>query len=386
MGARSAGLGERPSLEQHRQFGYRPQLDGVRALAILPVVGFHAWVVPKGGYLGVDIFFVLSGFLITTLLVQEGQANRRISLPHFYFRRALRLLPALVVASAAYVVYTSAEIAIAGHAHSGTTLKDTVLGAVYGVLYVQNVLIASGTAMPLAIGHLWSLATEEQFYLLWPLTLFLGFRARVSRRMLAAGLLLVIAALNLDRLALLLGAASFRRVYFAPDGHFDVILIGCLAGLWFTSGRAAPLLTKPPYREAAALTGVAAAVVMLVLPYFATWRVQLGVLPLLAVGIALLILAVVVNEGSPLALLLSLPPLVFVGKISYALYLWHPIIIWGFHRLPVTAEVALAFLAATLSYYLVELPFLRRKRRDRATVDTGRRPLRSAESATVPVG
>src|SRR5690349_15564871 len=97
--ARELGLGERPGLERHRRFGYRPQLDGVRALAILPVVGFHAWVFPKGGYLGVDTFFVLSGFLITTLLVEEAQANGRISLPHFYYRRVLRLVPALLVAA-----------------------------------------------------------------------------------------------------------------------------------------------------------------------------------------------------------------------------------------------------------------------------------------------
>ena len=109
---------------------------------------------------------------------------------------------------------------------------------------------------------------------------------------------------------------------------------------------------------------------MLVLPYFEKWRVVLGVLPLLGAGIALLILAVVVDDRSPLARLLSLPPFVFVGKISYALYLWNSIMIWGFHRLGTTAEVALTFVAATLSYYLVELPFLRRKRRDRAKIDS----------------
>src|SRR5256885_55074 len=92
------GSPERPELEQHRRFGYRPQLDGLRAVAIIPVVSFHAWVVPRGGDLGVDIFFVLSGFLITPLLVGEGRSSGRISLPHFYLRRVLRLFPALVVA------------------------------------------------------------------------------------------------------------------------------------------------------------------------------------------------------------------------------------------------------------------------------------------------
>ena len=106
----------------------------MRALAFLPVITYHAWVVPSGGFLGVDIFFVLSGFLITTLLVEEAQASGRISLPHFYFRRALRLLPALVVAALAYVLLSSIEVAVTGHTHAGTPLGDAWKGAGYGVL------------------------------------------------------------------------------------------------------------------------------------------------------------------------------------------------------------------------------------------------------------
>ncbi len=346
----------------------------MRALAILSVVGFHAWVFPEGGYLGVDMFFVLSGFLITTLLFEEAQSNGRISLGHFYFRRALRLVPALVVAAGAYALYIALETAITGHARSGTPVANAVEGAVYGVLYVQNILIVSGHAMPLAVGHLWSLATEEQFYLVWPLTLFLALRAGATRRALMIGLAAAIVLLEIDRLQLLLGHASFTRVYFAPDGHFDVILIGCLAGLWFAGGGASVALARPLFNKAALLIGIAAVALMWVLPYFEKWRVVLGVLPILAVGIVLLILAVLADPRSPLARLLSLAPLVFVGKISYALYLWHPIFIWGFHRLPTGAEVGLAFVAATLSYYFVELPFLRLKRRDRAAIDARRTP------------
>jgi peptidoglycan/LPS O-acetylase OafA/YrhL len=370
---RSRRLGERPALEQHRRFGYRPQLDGVRAIAILSVVGFHAWVFPRGGYLGVDMFFVLSGFLITTLLVEEAEANGRISLPHFYFRRALRLVPALVVAASVYALYIAAEVAITGHSRSGVPVENAVLGSLYGVLYVQNILIVTGHGMPLAVGHLWSLATEEQFYLVWPLTLFLALRAGATRRGLMLGLVAAIAVLEIDRFRLMLQHASFQRIYFAPDGQFDVILIGCVAGLWFAGGGATRMLGRPASNYAATLVGVAAVVFMLILPYYADWRVVLSVLPLLGAGVALLILALVVGRPSPLARLLSLPPLVFVGKISYALYLWHPILIWGFRRLPTVAEVALAFLVATLSYYVVELPFLRRKRRDRAEIDTRRR-------------
>ncbi len=384
-GSGSSGLGERPSLEQHRRFGYRPQLDGVRALAILPVVGFHAYVVPKGGYLGVDVFFVLSGFLITTLLVEEAQASGRISLPHFYLRRGLRLLPALFVAALAYVLLSSIEVAVSGGTHAGTPLESVLTGALYGVLYVQNILIAAGTAMPVAIGHLWSLATEEQFYLIWPVSLFLALRARLSLRAISIGLIVVIAALNVDRVELLLTGAPFTRVYFAPDGHFDVILIGCLTGLWFTSGGARTRLENRTARVVLPLFGIGVLALMLVLPYFATWRVVLGLLPLLATAIAVLILAVVVDDRSPLSRLLALSPLVFVGKISYALYLWHPIVLYAFSRLSTTSEVVLSVVAATLSYYFVELPFLRRKRRDRARIDaegSSTRPGEPAAAAT----
>jgi peptidoglycan/LPS O-acetylase OafA/YrhL len=297
--SRFARLGERPSLEQHRRFGYRPQLDGVRAIAILPVVTYHAWVVPRGGFLGVDIFFVLSGFLITTLLVEEAQASGRISLPHFYFRRALRLLPALFVAALGYVLLSSLEVAVSGHTHAGTPLGDVFKGAAYGVLYVQNILIATGTAMPLAVGHLWSLATEEQFYLLWPLALVIALRLGLSRRTLTILLVAAVAALNIDRIDLMLGSASFQRVYFAPDGHFDVILIGCLAGLAFTGGSAERLLARPA--RVLALGGLAVVGLMLALPEFAHWHVVLGLLPVLAIGIALMILAVVVDGRSPVS-------------------------------------------------------------------------------------
>jgi peptidoglycan/LPS O-acetylase OafA/YrhL len=338
------------------------------------VVGFHAWIVPKGGYLGVDMFFVLSGFLITTLLFGEAHANGRISLGHFYFRRALRLVPALVLAAGAYALYIALEVAITGHTRSATPLANAVEGAVYGALYVQNILIVSGTAMPLAVGHLWSLATEEQFYLVWPLTLFPALRAGATRRALMIGLAAAVALLEIDRLQLLLGHASFTRVYFAPDGHFDVILIGCLAGLWFVGGGPSAILARPAFNYAALLVGIGALVLMWVLPYFEKWRVVFGVLPILAIGIVILILAVLADPRSPIARLLSLAPVVFVGKISYALYLWHPIVIWGFHRLPTGAEVAIAFVAATLSYYFVELRFLRLKRRDRAEIDDRRMP------------
>src|SRR5262249_20873318 len=151
---------------------------GVRGVAILLVVLMHTFNWPPGGFLGVDLFFVLSGFLITTLLVEEWQKRATFSLPAFYRRRALRLVPALVAVVAAYVVVRVAVDSI----HSETPhhhLSRDLVGALAGIFYVSNIVQAAGALLPAGIRHLWSLGTEEQFYLLWPpiLLLTLG-RAR----------------------------------------------------------------------------------------------------------------------------------------------------------------------------------------------------------------
>ncbi len=356
------GSPERAGLEQHRRFGYRPQLDGVRAFAILPVVAFHAWGVPRGGIFGVDVFFVLSGFLITALLIQEWEASGRISLPHFYLRRALRLLPALLVAVFAYLLIVGTVGA------SGTPFSRALEGAAYGVFYVSNIMIATGTAVPVAIAPLWSLATEEQFYLIWPLTLLLALRLGATRRLLAAGLAVAIAALCAHRAQMIADGVSVTRVYFGPDGHFDQLLIGCLAGLWFATGTLPAPLRSPRFYRVATPVALGIVCTMFVLQYFTSFRL-LSVLTVFGVAVAILILAVLVDDRSLLARVLALPPLVFVGKISYALYLWNTVLLYGFGRVPSGYEVALTFVAATASYNLVELPFLRRKRRDRATID-----------------
>jgi peptidoglycan/LPS O-acetylase OafA/YrhL len=358
----AAGSHERARLEEHRRLGYRPQLDGIRALAILPVVTFHAWDTPRGGLFGVDIFFVLSGFLITTLLLGEWQASGRISLPHFYLRRALRLLPALFVAVAGYLVIAGTVGAF------GVPFSRALRGAGYGVLYVSNIMIAIGTDTPAAIGHLWSLATEEQFYLVWPLALLLVLCLGASRRLLVFGLIVAIAALTAHRSELLAGGVSVTRIYYAPDGHFDQLLIGCLAGVWFATGTLPALLRSQRFLRVAAPVAVVIVAGMFFLPYLTKLRV-LNLLTVFGAAVAVLIIAVLANPHSLIARVLALAPLVFIGKISYALYLWHPILIYGLAGLPRIAEVALAFAVATISYYLIELPFLRLTRRDRARID-----------------
>ena len=365
-----AGSEERSELEAHARLGYRPELDGVRALAILPVVFFHAYANPEGGFLGVDVFFVLSGFLITTLLLQEWQASDKILLGHFYLRRALRLLPALFVALAFYVMYTAAT-SFSGATHDVAKFKDAVESAAYSALYVSNVFLAIGTPhISPTVGHLWSLATEEQFYLLWPLVLLFALRAGASWRLLSGGLASAIVVLFVNRTVLALHGASHARLYFAPDAHFDVLLVGCLAGVWFAYGRIPALIGSRRFLLLAVPLLLAGVAVLFAITNIRAEALPDGLLTAFAVAVGLMLLSVVLHRESVLARMLRVPPLVFIGKISYALYLWHPLVfLAGAGRAPLAVNVVLAFVAATLSYYLVELPFLRLKRRDRERVD-----------------
>jgi peptidoglycan/LPS O-acetylase OafA/YrhL len=355
------------SLPPGNRLGYRPALDGVRGVAILLVIGWHAYGRPSGGFLGVDLFFVLSGFLITSLLLQEWQLRGSFSLPHFYYRRALRLLPALVLMVACYVLFSLAEY-FGGTTHNAHSLREALEGALFGVLYVSNFVQATGHLLPGGIGHLWSLATEEQFYLLWPLALYGALRRGARSRGLALGLGGVIVLLFVHRLELVLRGVPQQRLYFGPDNTFDVILIGCLAGVWFSFGLPRALAHSTVRRVAGWLGLV---VVSTMVAFSTLWQRPLygGLLSVFAVATAVVLLSVVLECDSWIARILSYRPLVFVGRISYGLYLWHAVILFSFGYLPRPAKVVLAFLLATASYYGVERFFLRRKRRDRAEVE-----------------
>ena len=349
-----------------RGLGYRPALDGVRAIAIALVVALHAFGWPAKGALGVDLFFVLSGFLITTILIGEQRQNGAIALGAFYMRRALRLLPALFVLLAVY-----AAVQLAHH-------RSPWLPLAFAVGYVANIAEASGShAMQPQLGHLWSLAQEEQFYLLWaPALLLLRCRKPAVLRLLAFLILAVI----LERVALMAqGVRLDPRIYRAPDTHADPLLVGCVAGVVFVQGWPAWL-----ERRRGQLALVALALILATAIFGGRLKLLFYVLPgltLFACGCALLILGVATG-GGVVARLLSTRGSVFVGRLSYSLYLWHvPILVWlggGFaasdetlgHKSPLLgiAAVALAVGAAAASHYFVERPFLRLKsrRRDQA--------------------
>ncbi len=347
--------------ENKKVFGYEPALDGVRAVAVLFVMVGHLNLVYAGG-LGVDIFFVLSGYLITAILIAEFAVNRRIDLKKFYARRALRILPAVILLLLVLNVFAS----ITESRAQAETLRWDSLGALF---YIANWLRAFGRDLGI-LGHLWSLSIEEQFYLLWPITLafLLSRKWSANQILLVIGCLVV--AVNADRICLYHGIESFNRIYNGLDTRADALLVGCALAL--LSDRIVGNFVLPALGVIGAV--FIGYVLFLAYPVPANLQVPFGLTvggTLFALGSAFFLAAIHSNPRAILVRWLGLPPLVWTGRISYGLYLWHfpvfTVIGAGFPALPPmqsgTLKVLATFCCATLSYYLLERPCLNLKRR-----------------------
>lgn len=300
---------------------YSPGLDGVRAVAVLTVLLYHGGVAfLPGGFLGVDVFFVLSGYLITSLLLLEHDRTGTLHLRNFWIRRIRRLMPALVLMVAAVLVL----FPVLGVEWPPSTRGD----ALAALLYVSNwwfLLRGESYAQafedPSPFQHTWSLAIEEQWYMLLPLALVVLFRSRVGRRSL--GWLLAVGALGSAALmAAVQSTSDGSRAYYGTDSRLQGLLVGAVL---------ACLLATPRGREA--VDGAVVAVlgwvglvglgVAFVVAAQADPRMYQGGFLIVSVAAALVVASVVgSNRWSP-NVLLGWQPLVVVGVLSYGLYLWH---------------------------------------------------------------
>lgn len=320
---------------------YNPAFDGIRALAVLAVVAFHCRVPGlPGGFIGVDIFFVLSGYLITTILRREIEGSGTVRLAGFYALRALRLIPALLLLLAVYSVVGPAFLPV-----------DPIVDMLLVGLYLSDYSIAFWR-QPIYLGHTWSLAVEEHFYLVWPLILLAA--ARLQQRTLVVVLLGAFVAVTLWRWFDLVIWVDWYRTYYRFDTRASGLILGCALAI-------TPLKLTASAANRLGIASVAVlALLMATLQFRTPWPLLFGGM-LVEIAAAGLILSVAHGEGGALRRLLAWRPLVGVGVISYSIYLWHYPIVrvlrdsfdpWAQFWIAAPLSIAIA----SLSYLAVERP------------------------------
>ena len=349
-------------------------LDGLRGAAVLLVVAYHAsyltagWgprILP-GGFIGVDLFFVLSGFLITRQLATALADTGRIDLSRFADRRIRRLVPALVAALAGtlLLLWLTGDLPDA---------RTTITSAVATLLYVSNYQQARGWPFIQELSHTWSLAIEAQYYLVWPLVLLGLHRLRVSRRVLVGGIVVAMVVVWVRRAQMWTDQAHYLPLYLRTDTRVDVLLAGSILGLlaawghlWRIDGR---------WLRAPAVAAIVVFVVVSCLSETGDHRLydRYGLVAVTLAGTALVASTLVDPEWS-LHRVWRLPVLRWLGLRSYSIYLWHvPVFLVIARNLgdrPIVFKVALgltvALVLAELSYRYVEQPFRRRHLRSPA--------------------
>jgi len=369
---------------------YMPGLDGLRAVAVLAVIAFHeqfSWA--PGGLLGVSLFFTLSGYLITDLLLGKWVSTGRLYLGSFWARRARRLLPALFV----MLVVVTGWVTLFDRSHLANLRGAVAAAATYSsnwYLISVNQSYFARFAPPQPLDHLWSLAVEEQFYLLWPWLLLLGLlcvrrRGESGVRWLALPTLALAAASAIAMYALYHPAVDPTRVYEGTDTRASGLLIGAALAMLWPSRRAARARTATSrVLDVPALAGLVVIALMI-------WRVgqyspflYRGGLIVLSVATAVVI-AAVACPGSLVGAALGWRPLRWIGVRSYGIYLWHyPVIVL---TTPANAtenlgraalQIAATFVLAALSWRYVEEPIRR------GAIERAWRRLRARRLAPIP--
>jgi len=374
----SRGLTGRPSATGDRRI---TSLDGLRAISLLILMGYHfgvGWL--QGGFFGLDIFYVLSGYLITGLLLSEYRKRGSIKLSAFWLRRARRLLPALLIVLVVVTLYVR-FVAVSG------LYPDFRMSALSALFYFSNwwqiasssnYFVTSGATSPLT--HTWSLAVEEQFYLVWPLVV-LAVLALSRTFVRAVRALLVVSVVGavcsaIEMVVLYAPRANFTRLYFGTDTHAQSILIGAALACTLTmvemnrgNNGMAPTASTPLARHLLVALGLAglAGTFTFTLTLVGTSAFDYrGGFTLSALSAAAIIIGAVCVPDGILGRVLSLRLLVWLGTISYGAYLWHyPVFIYldatrtGQVGLPLLAiRFAATISLATASFYLVERPVM----------------------------
>ena len=368
------GQAVEPSEGYRFRLGNRPPLTGIRALALFTVLTYHSnFETLPGTWVALQVFFVLSGFLITAMLAGEGRRNGRISLGAFYARRGVRLLPPLLLTVALLGIYAC----FVNVSEAGSRLWGDSFAALF---YYADYRQALGHAPFFGyLAQTWSLSVEEQFYILWSLAMVAA--VAVGKRRLAYGFAIVgMIASTADRLFLVYHAhhfdnVVFDRIYYAFDSRADALFLGCLMGLLAADGYlhnwarwARGLITV-----AAAVSAVFLCWILLYAP-LNTENLTVWWLPTTTIASAVIITYFVICPASLGSKFVGLGFLVFIGDLSYTVYLIHfPVYLaiqqnetgWAFWPNELV-RLAVIFAIAIASWFLIERPLMRWRQRSAA--------------------
>jgi peptidoglycan/LPS O-acetylase OafA/YrhL len=356
-----------PSVAARMQ--YQPALDGLRAVAVALVLLFHdgqfapRLAVVKGGFLGVDIFFVISGYLITSLLLIEHGNTDRIAMRSFWARRARRLLPAVILT----ILFVLAYSQWLAPAREASRIRGDAIATLF---YVQNWrLIALDTVVRTPLNHAWSLSVEEQWYVIWPLALagllFLTRRRAQSLMYVVAGLAF---ASTVWTYMLYRSGAGYQRLFYGTDTRAQALLVGAALAFVLRSHSPGRDRTRRWLLELAGFAGVFVIVAFVASSNPGSNDLYRGGTLLFALASAALIAAAVQQDGPVLGRVLSWRPLRAIGLISYGIYLYHYPVYFTLTpaRLHMTgwsvviARVAVTGVIAAVSYHFVEKPIRKR--------------------------
>jgi peptidoglycan/LPS O-acetylase OafA/YrhL len=327
-------------------------LDGLRAIAVGVITVFHSgYIHIMGGWLGVDVFFVLSGYLITTIILTSREKNVFYYMS-FIWRRTVRLFPALLV-----VALASAYFQHLRHPGTGGGLRSAATALFYIMDYANALELDVSRS---ALSHTWSLAVEEKFYLIWPIVVIALSRFTSPKKRIEAVVAVILLAPVL-RYIIISHGPGLAWAYFAFDCRIDQILIGCAMAMILSNTNALEMPHVTPF--IGFLCILALATFSMNADHANAFVLCFG-LPVSGILSALLITSLLQNKDSLLSSILSTPVLAWVGRISYGIYLWHFPIMFALRDLGYSPEWVMiggslgAIAIATVSFYAIELPVL----------------------------
>ena len=349
---------------------YMPGLDGLRALAVFAVIGYHLNLpFVSGGFLGVTLFFVLSGYLITDLLLTEWHQDAGINFKRFFIRRAKRLLPSvlfILICLTAYATVFRPDLL--------SNLKSDILPSMFffsnwWYIFTDVPYFASYTT-PSLLTHFWSLAVEAQFYLIWPVLVLLGQRFLKKKWIIIATTSLITVLSALLMAVLFEPGGDPSRIYYGTDTRAFSLLLGALLAYVYPSTKLTQLAQKKMTRTLSDVLGFVALALIIFMSYYITqyddYLYYGGMFAFSVISVVLI--AAAANPLTIIGKVFSLKPLKFIGKISYGIYLWHfPVIALTNSMIQSTKinvvlcvlQVAASILLAAASYYLIENPIRR---------------------------